>query len=191
MTSRTDGDLEGADTDDSAVPDQPEVSVPVPGRWDSGRAVRWVAAIMVLAAGAVAGYEGWLLYRQHQADVAAAQALNTAKTYAVTLTSIDTKSLDQNFSAVLDGATGEFKDMYAKSSTQLHQLLADNKASAHGTVVDAAIRSATIDKVEVLLFVDQSVSNLAVPDPRIDRSRIKMTMEKVDGRWLAGKVELP
>ena len=39
-------------------------------------------------------------------------------------------------------------------------------------------------------FVDQSVSNTTVPDPRIDRSRIKMTMEKVDGQWRASKVEL-
>ena len=57
-------------------------------------------------------------------------------------------------------------------------------------VVDSAVQSASKDKVVVLLFVDQSVSNTTVPDPRIDRSRIKMTMEKVDGQWRASKVEL-
>jgi Mce-associated membrane protein len=155
------------------------------------RALPWVAAVAVGVVVAVAAWEGWLLYQQHQQDVAAEQALDAATKYAVVLTSIDTNALDQNFTEVLDGSTGEFKDMYAKSSTQLRQLLVDNKAAAHGTVLDAAVKSATTDKVEVLLFVDQSVSNLAVPDPRIDRSRIKMTMEKVDGRWLASKVELP
>jgi len=45
--------------------------------------------------------------------------------------------------------------------------------------------------VLVLLFVDQAVSNMNTPDPRIDRSRMKMTMEYVDGRWRASKVELP
>jgi Mce-associated membrane protein len=74
---------------------------------------------------------------------------------------------------------------------QLRQLLIDNKASAHGVVVDSAIQSASKDEVVVLLFVDQSVSNASVPDPRIDRSRIKMTMAYVDGRWRASKVELP
>jgi Mce-associated membrane protein len=92
---------------------------------------------------------------------------------------------------VLDGATGEFKDMYSQSSTQLRQLLIDNKATAHGVVVESAIQSESKNKVVVLLFVDQSVSNTAVPDPRIDRSRVKMTMELVDGRWRASKVELP
>jgi Mce-associated membrane protein len=159
-------------------------------RWTK-RVLPWVAAVAVGIVVAVASWEGWLLYQQHQKDVAAEQALDAATKYAVVLTSIDTNALDQNFTEVLDGSTGEFKDMYAKSSTQLRQLLVDNEAAAHGVVIDAAVKSVTTDKVEVLLFVDQSVSNLAVPDPRIDRSRIKMTMEKVDGRWLASKVELP
>ena len=81
--------------------------------------------------------------------------------------------------------------MYSQSSVQLRQLLIDNKASAHGVVVESAVQSASKDKVVVLLFVDQSVANANVPDPRIDRSRIKMTMENVDGRWRASKVELP
>jgi Mce-associated membrane protein len=170
---------EETDTDDADKP-----------RWTK-RAPRWAAVAAVAIVVAVAGWEGWLLYQRHQKDVAAEQALDAATKYAVVLTSIDTNALDQNFTEVLDGSTGEFKDMYAKSSTQLRQLLVDNKAAARGVVIDAAVKSATTDKVEVLLFVDQSVSNLAVPDPRIDRSRIKMTMEYVDGRWLASKVELP
>jgi len=40
-------------------------------------------------------------------------------------------------------------------------------------------------------MVNQTVSNTARPDPRVDRSRMKITMELVDGRWLASKVELP
>jgi len=166
---------------------EPESDKP---RWTK-RALRWAAVAAVAAVVAVAGWEGWLPYQQNLEEDAAAQALDAATKYAVVLTSIDTNALDQNFTEVLDGSTGEFKDMYAKSSTQLRQLLVDNKATAHGVVIDAAVKSATKDKVEVLLFVDQSVSNLAVPDPRIDRSRIKMTMDKVDGRWLASKVELP
>jgi Mce-associated membrane protein len=68
--------------------------------------------------------------------------------------------------------------------------LIDNKATAHGVVVDSAIQSESTDRVVVLLFIDQTVTNTAAPDPRIDRSRIKMTMEKVDGRWRASKVQL-
>lgn len=153
--------------------------------------VRWAAASVLAVVLAGAGYEGWLLFQYHQKDVAAAQALSAAKKYIVTLTSVDTNAIDKNFSDVLDGSTGEFKDMYTKSSAQLRQALIDNKAAAHGSVIDAAVQSATEDKVDVVLFVDQSVSNGAAPAPQLDRSRVKMTMEKVDGRWLASRVELP
>ncbi|EUA85450.1 hypothetical protein I551_7996 [Mycobacterium ulcerans str. Harvey] len=42
----------------------------------------------------------------------------------------------------------------------------------------------------MLLMIDQTVTNAARPDPLVDRSRMKITMEKTDGRWLASKVEL-
>jgi Mce-associated membrane protein len=80
--------------------------------------------------------------------------------------------------------------MYSQSATQLRQVLIDNKAVSHGTVVDAALKSMTKTKVEVLLFVDQSITNAVNPEPRIDRNRVEMTMELVDNRWLASKLEI-
>lgn len=177
-------DEKAQETTDSAELDGPKSA-------RAGLITRVVAALLIIGVFAGGGYAGWLLYQQHQLDTASQDALQAAEAYAVVLTSIDTDAIDQNFTAVLDGSTGEFKDMYSKSSTQLRQLLLDNKAAAQGTVLESAVQSVTPDKVVVLLFVDQSITNTSVPDPRMDRSRIKMTMEKVDGRWLAGKVELP
>lgn len=146
---------------------------------------------VLVAALTFSGLFGRQLWQQWQLDSAGRQALQTAIDYAQTLTSIDSDQVDDNFTRVLDGATGEFKDMYTQSSMQLRQLLIDNKATAHGTVVDSAIQSVSEDRVVVLLMVDQTVTNTAQPDPRVDRSRMKITMDRVDGRWLAGKVELP
>lgn len=148
-------------------------------------------AAVLIAATATSALLGSQLWRQHQLDEAGHQAQTAAASYAEALTSIDSGKVDENFTRVLDGATGEFKDMYTQSSVKLRQLLIDNKASAHGMVLESAVKSASTDTVEVLLFIDQSVSNAANPQPRLDRSRIKMTMKKVDGRWLASKVELP
>ena len=155
---------------------------------------RVLAAVMVLALiAAVAGpaFLGWKLWQSYQVTQAGEAAQRAAVSYAQVLTSIYSNKVDENFAQVLDGATGEFKDMYSQSSVELRQLLIDNKAAAHGVVVESAVQSASKNKVVVLLFVDQSVSNTNVPDARIDRSRIKMTMEYVDGRWRASKVELP
>nr|WP_207383932.1 hypothetical protein [Mycolicibacterium komanii]CRL70625.1 Mce associated membrane protein [Mycolicibacterium komanii] len=131
------------------------------------------------------------LKREREVADAGQQALAAAQQYAVVLTSVDAYKLDENFTAVLDGATGEFKQMYSESSNQLKQALIDNKARADGKVIAAGIKSATKDKVEVMLFLDQSVTNALNPEPRLDRNRIIITMEKVDGRWLASDVVLP
>ena len=144
-----------------------------------------------VAALAGAGFFGWQFWQQHQLDQAREGAQRSAVSYAQVLTSVDSNNVDDNFKQVLDGATGEFKDMYSKSSVELRQLLIENKASAHGVVVESAVQEASTDRAVVLLFIDQSVANTKLPDPRIDRSRMKMTLEKVDGSWRASKVELP
>ncbi|MGI9124773.1 MAG: hypothetical protein ACR2JM_08475 [Mycobacterium sp.] len=139
----------------------------------------------------LSGFLGWQVFAQHQLKQAADEAQRAAVSYAQVLTSIDSNKVDENFKEVLDGATGEFKDMYSQSSVELRQLLIENKANAHGVVVESAVQSVSKNKAVVLLFVDQSVSNTKLPDPRIDRSRMKMTLEKVDGAWRASKIELP
>lgn len=180
-------DTEAGESADAAEDDAPDKPAPRRGR----SVLRWVAAAVLVAVLAWAGYEGWVLYQHHQEEVAADQALEAAKSFTLALTTVDPNAIDQNFTDVLDGATGEFKDMYTQASEQLRQALIENKAAAHGTVIDAAVKSATKNKVEVVLFVDQSVSNAAVEGPQLDRSRIVITMEKVDGRWLASKLEMP
>lgn len=195
MSVMSDRDLddEKADVDD-AKPEAETESDPEPEAQPRSwrpRIIAAVVAVLIVGGLATSGFLGWQLWQERQVTRAGQDAQAAAVQYAQILTSIDSAKVDENFNQVLDGATGEFKDMYSESSIQLRQLLIDNKASAHGVVVDSAIQSESKDKVVVLLFVDQSVSNTAVPDPRIDRSRVKMTMEYVDGRWRASKVELP
>ncbi|MEE3849440.1 hypothetical protein VZC37_03810 [Gordonia sp. LSe1-13] len=181
----------GSDHDeDAAPPSGPGTrNSAVSGRFRRGGLV--VASLVSVAALALLGWFGWQYKTDHATDSAASAALDTARDYAVTLTSVSADSIDEDFTAVLDGATGEFKSMYAKSSEQLRQLLVDNQANAEGKVIASGIESASPSKVVVLLFVDQSVRNASTPEPRIDRSRVEMTMERVDDRWLAAKVELP
>ena len=156
-----------------------------------GILLRAAGALLGLVSVGLSGFLGWQLWQQHQIARASDEARQAAVSYAQVLTSIDSNKVDENFNQVLDGSTGEFKDMYSKSSLQLRQLLIDNKATAHGVVVASGIESATKNKVVVLLFVDQTGANMNMPDPRIDRSRMQLTMEYVDGRWRASNVELP
>jgi Mce-associated membrane protein len=156
----------------------------------TGRARRWIGLLLLSATLIAAGCEGWLLLQKHRTAVAATQALDAAQAFTRDLTTIDQNRIDQNFADVTNGATGEFKNMYTAASAQLRRALIENHATAQGTVIDAAVKSATVDTVEVILFVDQSVRNSASPAPQLDRSRVTITMQHVDGRWLASKVDL-
>ena len=186
-------------TDEAVTPDSSDAqdNAPAPAAADSSRRRRWlrrvaagITALLFVAATAAAGMFGWQV-KQHNDIAAAGQAAATAATaYAVTLTTVDYQKIDQNFAQVVDGATGDFKNLYTQSSAQLRQLLIDNKAVSHGTVIDSAVKSASKDTVDMLIFVDQSITNSLNPQPRIDRSRISMTMQRVDGRWLASKVDI-
>lgn len=190
VVSAAEDGVEPEGAEDGAVSDSAEASVAAPGRRKPNLRVAAVAAALAVLLG-LTGYLGWQDWQHKQLSEASESAQRAAVSYAQVLTSIDSDNVDENFKEVLDGATGEFKDMYSQSSVELRQLLIENKATAHGIVVESAVQSASKDKAVVLLFVDQSVSNTKLPDPRIDRSRMKMTLEKVDGQWRASKVELP
>lgn len=146
-----------------------------------------VALVLTSALSVVLGVQ-WL--ERRAVDNAARAALAAAQHYAVTLTSIDATRIDADFAAIDAGATGEFKKMYAESAQNLRPLLVEAQSVSRGQVTAASIRSASRDRVVVMLFVDAEVSNTTTAVPRIDRNRIIMTMHEVDGRWLAGTVEL-
>ena len=116
-----------------------------PRRWPRLVASKaWCGALIIVASSrgvritGLAGMATAADQRRRRSDAQQAAVHN-----AQVLTSIDSNNVDQNFAEVLNGATGEFKDMYSQSSAQLRQLLVDNKATAHGVVIDSAVKSAS------------------------------------------------
>ncbi|WP_078282669.1 hypothetical protein [Mycobacteroides franklinii] len=188
----------GGDTESSADADAESDSAAPgdEGDGDSAERPSWIryaafGAIAAVLVGALvfSGIFGWKVWQQHQIDAAGEQALSVAIPYTETLTSIDSNDIDESFRKILNGATGDLKKDFTPASVQLRQLLLDNKASSHGKVVNSAIQFKSTDKVVLLMMVDQSITNTQRPDPRVDKSRMKITMEKIDGRWLASKLE--
>ncbi|WP_280415566.1 hypothetical protein [Nocardia carnea] len=174
-------------------PDATTAAAKETGRARAGRPARLfvgVLAVLLIAATGLAGVLGWEWKDRRDTDRAATAALAAAQQYAVALTSIDTAGMDADFAAIADGATGEFKSMYTRSAEQLKPLLAQAQSVSKGRVVAASVQSASEDRVVVMLFVDAEITNTTTPQPRLDRNRIIMTMDRVGDRWLAGEVEL-
>lgn len=147
------------------------------------------AALLVVLLAATVVF-GWMLLAKSGEESARESALATATSYAVTVTSYDYQDIDTNVADVLDGATGDFRDQYAGASEQLQKLITKAKATATGEVVHAGVKSASDDRAEVLLFVDQTVTNAGAKKPQVDRSRMLLRMEKHDDRWLVSKLQM-
>ncbi len=123
-------------------------------------------------------------------DSARRGAVSAATSYAVDLTTYDHTRLEADFAKVLDNSTGAFRSEYTAASASLRDLIAKFKATATGKVLETAVVSSDIDKATILLFVDQTVSNANSKTPRVDRSRMKMGLEKQGGRWLISALDL-
>lgn len=153
-------------------------------------ALRWLAAGVVVIALAVAGLGGQLLYQEHQRNVAARQALAAAQAYIGKLINFDGETIEGRYGDILDGATGDFKEHYGKSGTELHRMLRQNVTNVRGTIAESWVKKATTSRAVILMLVDQSVKTRNSAKATLERSRVKMVMTKVDGRWLASKVRV-
>lgn len=155
------------------------------------RPLTGILILLVVLSLMLAAVLGWKLQARNDREAAGIAALAAARDYAVALTSIDSSRIDGDIATIVNGATGEFKDTYSQSAEQLKPLLVQAKSVSKGHVVAASVQSVSDNQAVIMLFVDLEITNVTNPTPRIDRNRVVMTMDRVDGHWLTSKVELP
>lgn len=130
-------------------------------------------------------------HRQQVARQDAQDARQAAVAFAQLMASHHYKSADEHVAAVIACSAGDFKEDYVKSATELRDAVVDNWAWAQGVAVGSAIEPYVDGPLAVvLLFVDQSVVNMAVPAGELKRYRVRLTMEKQADRWLVSNVQL-
>lgn len=118
------------------------------------------------------------------------EALEAATTAAVDLTTYDHTRLDRDFAWVDDAATDSFAKEYAAANEPLRGIITKLKADAVGTVLEASATEKSDDRVTVLLFVDQTITNGTDSKTRTERNRVVMSMVERGGKWLVDDVEL-
>jgi len=129
------------------------------------------------------------LHNRHAGSVddARADAVVAARQAARDILSYDYRSLDKDIAKAKSETTGLFARQYAGSADALLQQAGQLRAIVQATPATPGVVSASANEVVVLLWVDQaSVKQLAgqkSPTTRIDQSRVRMTMTKVDGKW--------
>ena len=143
-----------------------------------------ILPVIAMLLGAAAGFLKWEDTSRRDADTARNEALAAAKDSTVALLSYKPDTVEKDLGAARDRLTGTFLDAYTQLvNTVVIPGAKEKKISALATVPAAAPVSAKADQAVVLLFVDQTVT-VGADAPTNTTSSVRVTLDKVGGRWL-------
>jgi Mce-associated membrane protein len=142
--------------------------------------------LMALAA----GFVWYRVHRTDQIESARTAGLEAGRDAAAVLLSYDYRTLDKDFSAGKAVTTGAFRTEYANTTSKVVAPVAkEKKAVVKAEVVTAGIVRASPDTVVTIVYVNQVTTSSLNAGPKVDLSRVRMTLKHVHGRWLVSKVE--
>ena len=145
------------------------------------------AIALVLALGA--GYFKWVAGSDDDLARARAESVRVAGEDAVALLSYRADSVEKDLAAARERLTGEFKDAYTELTRQVVIPGAKEKRISSAAKVNAAASiSATANHAVVLAFVDQTVT-IGTGAPTDTQPVVRVTLDKVDGRWLVSRFD--
>ena len=175
---------------DTAVDDPAQWSVPPRKRSRAGVIVAAIAFVALVALVASAGATAWLYFKEYRIDQqtnaeASNVALEAAKSGTVALLSYSPDSLDKDFAAANKNLTGDFLSYYTQFTEQIVTPAAQTKAvKTTASVVRAAVSEIKPDSAVVLVFINQTTTSKENPDGAFAASSVKVSMKKIDDRWL-------
>lgn len=154
------------------------------------RGERIAAIVLVVALLAACGVLGYLVWADHREDRLRASAVEDATRLVEQLATYDHTDVDANLDAVAAEATPEFAERYREVSEGLRELLSSGEGTSTGTVLHAGVESLDPDRAVVLVFLDQEITNVTVPEGRVDASRMVVTVVRDGDRWLLDEAQL-
>jgi Mce-associated membrane protein len=157
--------------------------------WLAGPPVA-VLCVAVLLAMVLVGWLALRLREDSAATAARGQVLAAARVHAPVILSYDYRRLDRDFAKAQALLTGRFKEDYGRTTARvIKPVAAGNKAVVDADVAAVSAIWVRSDQAQVLLFVNQKTTTAKTRGPRVDLNRVRMTLQKADGRWLVSNVE--
>ncbi len=183
-------DVDVEDVDDT---DEADATAEAPAEHGAGSSWRRLLVValpalaLILALGV--GYLKWLDGTARESRTAADQSIRTASEGTVAILSYKAETVDQELKAASDRLAEPFRTQYlqlvndvvAPGAKQQH-------ISAVATVPAAASVSATGKQAVVLVFVDQTTT-IGNDAPTQSTSSVRVTLTKVEGRWLISQFD--
>lgn len=147
--------------------------------------VAWLILFAVRGSAAAPGSTPAEARAEQYADVTRA-----ARSETLAFLAVDHKKMDQLTKRVLDGATGEFKKQYQASLKSLKEAAVTQESISTGRVDQIGLGDVDDDSASVFVAASSKVQNKGTKGKVEDRSwRMKLTLAKVDSRWLVSQLE--
>lgn len=119
-----------------------------------------------------------------------AAVTQAARAQTLAFLAVDHTKMDELTERVLDGATGEFKKQYQTSLKSLKDAAISQESVSTGTVNQIGLGNVDDDSATVFVAAGSKVKNKGTKGKVEDRSwRMKLTMAKVEDRWLVSQLE--
>lgn len=171
-------------SDDTAFPEPRRSHV----RWPA-LAVYVALPVLALLLTVAAAFLKWQDASARDAQAAAHESTTAAADGAAALLSYRPDTVQHDLEAAKNRLTGNFLEEYTKLTHDVVIPGAQQKQiSAVATVAAAAPTSATADHAVVLLFIDQTTT-IGTGTPSNTASTIRVTVDKIDNRWLISQFE--
>lgn len=143
----------------------------------------------LLVAAATAGSAG-LYFGQYRVDqqtgeAAAKAVIAAASDGSTALLSYTPDQLDSDLAAAKSHLTGEFLNYYSKFADEIVAPAAKERAiTTIASVARAAVAELHPDSARVLVFLNQTTTSNAAPEPVQVASIVNVSLSKVDAAWL-------
>jgi Mce-associated membrane protein len=194
--NNTDVDVDARIDDEAEAADEADLAEPDEALAEAGARLSWprivayaVLPILALAFALGDGYLRWLDGSARASRTAAEESVKAAIESTTAILSYRPDTVDRELNGAAGRLTGGFRQQYT-------QLVGDVVApgakqqhiSAVATVPAAASVSATENHAVVLAFIDQTTT-IGNDAPTQTTSSVRITLERVHGRWLISQFE--
>ncbi|MEV0540592.1 h domain protein [Nocardia salmonicida] len=142
-----------------------------------------------LIAAIVLGVSGYQLWQQDKTEQARTDAMSTASRTVSAMFTYEPATVDTELPRAADNLTESFRAEYLKLIEQAIAPGAKEKQlTVKATTQAEGVVSADPEKAVVLLYLNQLTTSKDSPEGATSGSRVRVSLDKTDNRWLVSQV---
>ncbi|WP_194825676.1 h domain protein [Nocardia sp. XZ_19_231] len=142
-----------------------------------------------LIAAIILGVSGYQLWQQDKTEQARTDAMSTASRTVSAMFTYEPATVDTELPRAADNLTESFRAEYLKLIEQAIAPGAKEKQlTVKATTQAEAVVSADAEKAVILLYLNQLTTSKDAPDGTTSGSRVRVSLDKADNRWLVSQV---